>query len=104
MALADDLEKADIAQDRNRLVAVGLAEDTAVLYAYCVTSEDDGANADSFHDASTKIQIAESDDVAPSVVIASTGELVVTIVDSGAVETWMSADWGETWSQIAASP
>ena len=95
MAIANALEKTDISQDRNRVVAVGLADDGGTLRAYCEVSEDDGGTTDEGPTA-----IAAADDVTPSVQILTTGEIIATIVASGLVTTYMSGDWGRTWAAV----
>src|SRR5690554_6838936 len=100
MAIADDLTKTDVSQERNMLVAVGLAEDGATLYAWAEVSDDDGATKSGMGGVATRARIAAADDVTPSVQILETGEIVATIVSSGAVVTYLSADWGRTWAAV----
>ncbi len=82
------------------LVAVGLAVDGGTLYAWAEVSDDDGTTKSGMGGVATRAQIAAADDVTPSVQILSTGEIVATIVASGAVATYKSADWGRTWGAV----
>ncbi len=102
--IGDDLTLGAVEHVANILIMAGYAEEEEVGYAWFEVSQDNGLTKDGFHDASTRKQIALSDEKQPAISILGTGEILVSVTRGSAVYTYLSSDFGETWTYLDALP
>ena len=98
--LADDLVKAQLCERDGLVYAAGLSGG----YAYFEWSQDSGATKASFADGSAarRISAEPADDEQPAIEALQTGEVVVALVQNGAVKAYVTRDEGEHWEFIGA--
>lgn len=106
--IGDDLQFAATVQVVNIVLAAGYDEveegGEQVGYCWFEVSQDNGQTKDPFHDASTRKQIARSDEKQPGICILGTREILVSMTRGSAVYTYLSSDFGETWMYLDALP
>ena len=97
--IADDLSLGAIVQRENIVLAVGYdANDEACYFEW---SDDDGTTKHAFANGDTRKLIGISDEQQPALVVLETGEILATLASGGA-KTYLSSDWGETWTFLEA--
>ena len=94
--IADDLFYVSLKQFYGVIFAVGY--NTSSIYIEF--SEDGGVTKSFFATGAAFIEITDTaDETQPDIEILPTGEIVVCL-SNGAVETWLSRNLGNTWTQI----
>jgi len=99
--LADDLEFACIVQVQGAVLAAGYNGDEGK--AYFEWSDDRGQTKHEFNDGSTRKEIAASDAQQPAIeMLLPTADILVSLVNGGVLRSYVSQDWGETWTYLDA--
>ena len=94
--IADGLLYVRMVQDHGIIYAAGWLADE-IHFEF---SDDGGETAGTFLSAATRVAVATADECQPGIEILTTGEIVVSLEASGAVEHYVSRDHGETWAAI----
>ncbi len=98
----DGLTLASVTQVYNCLVAVGYlydaeAEPEPAGFTVAIQSEDSGATW------TEPVKIAQSDEEQADVVILYTGEILAVLTYEGQARTYVSRDYGATWSEVGGA-
>lgn len=98
----DGLTLPAVTQVYNCLVAVAYkydeeAEPEPAGYTYAIQSEDSGQTW------TAPVPIAESDEEQASVVILYTGEILTVLTHEGQARSYVSRDYGATWSEVGGA-
>ena len=91
--IADDLAYATIAQVENLIVAAGYSGSNC----YFEWSDDDGQTV-----TGGPTLIGPSDEEQPAIVVLETGEILVTLTYAGVGKSYLSRNWGATWTYLEA--
>ena len=69
---------------------------------YCERSDDNGQTNTPFADTTDQSLVGSSDNEQPAIEAVATGELLVSMTDAGSVVTYLSQDFGNSWTQVDA--
>ncbi|HUU95296.1 MAG TPA: hypothetical protein VM487_06130 [Phycisphaerae bacterium] len=94
--IGDDLEYVAAVQMASIILAAG--HDNGTIYFEL--SNDNGVTTDTLRNGETRAAIADGDAQQPAISVLFTGEILVSLMRGMVVITYLSSDWGESWTAI----
>lgn len=101
--VGDDLRYVATVQTENLVLVAGMAANTETgeMQAYFEYSNDDGATKYTFSNGETRKLISEwVRNEQPALEVLSTGEIVCTVNTGSELTTYLTQDFGETWTRV----
>ena len=106
--IADDLRLGAIDDVAKIILAAGYDEveedGEDVGYVWFEVSDDNGVTKSAFQDGTTRKKVARSIEAQPAMRILGTQEILVSLTYNWEVRSYLSSDFGETWTYLDALP